>query len=108
MLTGLALCRANGYDVKSVMINAMSKPMKTQPQPLFQRYPVPISPHAYERLGEDTIYWIRQMREAKKLSPDPTKRPRTLESCVRKYGRCDFYGLCADGPQQIVEFRKKW
>lgn len=105
MLTGLALCRAHGYDVKRVIINAMTK---ERPEPKFERYHVPISGTAYERLGTETVHWMRTMRRVKQEWPDPLNRPRAYESCLRKYGRCDFYDVCADGPHRLVEYKSKW
>ena len=108
MLTGLALCRAHGYDVKRVVINAIQKGTKENPTPAFQRYDVPISETAYARIGAETAYWIQRMREVRQSHPDPENRPRAYASCVRKYGRCQFYPVCADGPQNLVQFTRKW
>lgn len=93
MLTGLWLARAHGYDVRRVIINALSK----ETPPRFERFDVPISAEAYGRLDEDTRHTLRAMKHVRERFPDPLKRPRTLESCVRKYGQCDFWRLCADG-----------
>lgn len=108
MLTGLALCRAHGYDVQRVVINAMSKGTKEDPTPKFQRYEVPISVDAYSRIGMETEYWLRDMKNVRQAFPDPHSRPRSLECCVRKYGRCDFYPVCADGPQNLAQYTRKW
>ncbi len=107
MLTGLALCRLNGYDVKRVVINAMQKPKNDIPL-RFGRYNVPISEDAYNRLFADTVYWIRKMREVKAAYPDARNRPRSYENCLRKYGACDMYGVCADGPHNLIQYVKKW
>lgn len=104
MLTGLALARANGYDVQRVVINALSK---ERPFPRFGRFDVPISPTAYARLGEDTAYYLEKMAEVRRRYPDKLNRPRNTGSCVRKYGRCEFYEVCADGPQHLVQFKEK-
>lgn len=108
MLTGLALCRAYGYDVKRVIINGMQKGTKENPKPRFQRFDVPVSEDAYNRLGGDIMHGIRMMRLTKQAYPDPTNRPRTSESCVRKFGRCQYYPVCADGAQNLVQFTRKW
>jgi hypothetical protein len=99
MLTGLALARAAGYDVKRVVINALSK---EQPMPQFKRYDVPVSAVAFERLGADTGYYLERMQEVRRLYPDPWNRPRNADSCVRKFGRCDYYALCTEGPTADV------
>lgn len=104
MLTGLALARAAGYDVRRVVINALTK---ERPQPRFARFDVPISPTAYARLGEDTAYYLEKMNEVRRRYPDLLNRPRNTGSCVRKYGRCDFYPVCADGAQHLVQFGRK-
>ena len=108
MLSGLALCRANGYDVKRVVINAIQKGTKEDPTPRFQRYDVPVSESAYARIGQETEYWIRRQREVRRQYPNPEDRPRTTASCVRKYGRCQFYPVCADGLQNLAQFTRKW
>jgi len=108
MLTGLALCRNAGYDVKRIVINAMTKGTQEQPTPQFARYDVPISAEAYAHFGDDTIHAIREMRAIQISHPDPARRPRTLESCQRKYGLCDFWPICTEGPQRLTEFTRKW
>lgn len=108
MLTGLALCRLAGYDVQRVVINAIQKGTKEKPEPQFQRYPVPISETAYARIGAETEFWLRRMKEIRVTHPNPENRPRSYESCVRKYGRCDFYPVCADGPQNLAQYTRKW
>ena len=108
MLTGLALSRAAGYDIKRVIINGMQKGTKENPKPRFQRFDVPVSEFAFERLGPDIVHAIRLMRFTKQMYPDPSNRPRVTESCVRKYGRCQFYPVCADGPNNLVQFTRKW
>jgi len=105
MLTGLALCKANGYDIQRVVINAMTK---ERPEPHFGRFDVPLSEAAYNDLGPNTLYWIRQMRAVQVSHPDPRSRPRVWESCVRKYGICDMWPICSDGLHRIAEFTKKW
>lgn len=104
MLTGLALARASGWDVKRVVINALSK---EQPTPRFARFDVPISHVAYARLGEDTAYTLRQMKETRLRYPDPTNRPRNWDACMRKYGLCDFYSVCTEGNEQLVEYVRR-
>ena len=108
MITALALARLYGYDVKRVIINAMTKVKDIDGGPKFERYDVPISQGVFARIGEETAYWIRQMRAVKAQYPDPTNRPRVYESCMRKYGRCDFYPICADGDQNISMYTRKW
>jgi hypothetical protein len=103
MLTGLALARSAGYDVRRVIINAMSKEFP----PRFGRFDVPVSAEAYGRLGADTRYYLRQMRETRQAYPDPMNRPRNLDSCVRKYGICDFWPVCTDGIHRLVEYTKR-
>jgi len=105
MLTALALCRANGHDVKRVVINAMTK---ENPEPHFGRFDVPISAEAYSRIGQDTAFLIRQMRAVSSAYPDPRSRPRVYESCISKFGVCDFWAICSDGPHRLAEFTKKW
>jgi hypothetical protein len=100
MLTGLALARASGYDVKRVIINALSK--ETPPQ--FQRYDVPVSEIAYNRLGEDTRYYLARLAETRKAYPDPMNRPRNHGACLRKFGLCDYYPLCSEGLTRASEF----
>jgi hypothetical protein len=105
MLTALALCRANGYDVQRVIINAMTK---ERPDPRFGRFDVPLSEAAYNDLGPNTLYWIRRMRDVQVTHPDPRSRPRVYESCLRKYGACDFGPICSDGLHRIAEYTNKW
>ncbi len=105
MLTALWLCRANGYNVQRVVINAMTK---EHPTPRFGQFDVPISDEAYGRILDDTAYLLQQMRNVKQTFPDPTKRPRSYEQCLRKYGICDMRALCSDGPHRLSEFTKKW
>lgn len=106
MLTGLALARAAGYDVKRVIINALSK---EYPEPQCERYDVPISSTAFYRLGEDTRHYLQRMVEVRKQYPDPWNRPRNWDACVRKYGRCDYYPLCVEGyePHILAEYVRK-
>lgn len=108
MLTGLALCRAYGYDVKRVVINGIQKGTKERPEPRFERFDVPVSEDMYNRLSTDVMHGIRMMRFTKQAYPDPTNRPRVTESCVRKFGRCQFYPVCADGSNNLVQFTRKW
>lgn len=105
MLTALAMCHANGYQPNRIVINAMTK---ERPEPKFGRYDVPLSTEAFSRLGADTVHWIRQIRAMRQSHPDPTSRPRAYEQCVRKYGVCDMWPICSDGPQRLAEFTKKW
>lgn len=107
MLTALWLCRSAGYPVQRVVINAMSKGFKGQP-PQFGRFDVPVSGEAYTHIYEDTVHTIREMRAIQISHPDPARRPRTPESCLRKYGVCDMWPICTDGPQRLVEFTRKW
>jgi len=100
MLTGLALARSAGYDVRRVVINAASKEVP----PRFGRFDVPISEIAYSRLGEDTRHVLRQMKDTRARHPDPMNRPRNWDCCVRKYGICEYWNLCTDGLQHIDEF----
>lgn len=91
MLTGLAIARACGYDVRRVVINAMSREM---PVPTFRRFDVPISDVAFARLGSDTAYYLERMKEVRVSHPDPLNRPRNWGACMRKYGQCDFFDFC--------------
>lgn len=91
MLTGLAIARANGYDVRRVVINAVTREM---PYPSFRRYDVPINHEAFERLGADTQYYIDRMAEVRAAYPDPMNRPRNWDACVNVFGPCEFHGLC--------------
>lgn len=104
MLTCLALARAFGHNVERVVINAITR---EYPQPRFARFDVPISHEAYAHLATDTEYLLRQMRDVRVRYPDPTNRPRTWESCIRKYGPCDFIPLCHDGTHRLVEYVKR-
>lgn len=104
MLTNLALWRAHGVDVKRVVLNTMTK---DHPEPRFCRFDVPISQKAYADLGADTLYWLRRMNETRRLYPDPMNRPKVLEACTRKYGRCDYQALCHEGLHTIVEYKKR-
>jgi hypothetical protein len=94
MLTGLAQCRAAGYDVKRVVINAMSR---ERPFSKLQRFEVPILPHAYARLGKDVAYHLKQMKRVREDYPDPRDRPRNGNACMGKYGACDFFDVCHKG-----------
>ena len=104
MLTNLALARAAGLPIERVVLNTMTKDM---PEPRFCRFDIPISVKAYTELGADTLYWLRRMNETRRLYPDPMNRPKVLEACVRKYGRCDYQTLCHEGLHTIVEFKKR-
>jgi len=104
MLTQLALARNAGYPVNRLFINALSR---EYPDPRFGRFEVPISHEAYGKLGQDTAWALQQINAVRKQFPDPMNRPRTLESCVRKYGACDFAALCHDGPHRLVEYVKR-
>lgn len=99
MLTGLALARAHGYDVRRIVINALTK---EYPFPQFERYDVPISEIAYERFGRDTEYYLRRMTEVRREFPNPWDRPRNTGSCLRKYGPCDYFPICTEGPRPDV------
>jgi hypothetical protein len=103
MMTGLALARAHGWDVRRVVINALSK---EYPTPRFERFDVGISELAYNRLGEDTRYFLKQMKAVRIEYPDPMLRPRNTGSCLRKYGPCDFIPLCTDGIHRLDEFKR--
>lgn len=108
MLSGLALCRLAGYNVERVAINALQKGTKEKPEPVFQRYEVPVSEEAYGRLGAEIEFWLRRLRDIRVTHPDPANRPRAYESCIRAYGRCDFYEVCADGPHNLAQYTRKW
>lgn len=103
MLTNLALARACGIPVERVVLNTMTK----DPNPRFMRFDIPISEKAYSELGGDTLYWLRRMNETRRLYPDPMNRPKTLESCKRVYGKCDYMSLCHEGHHTLVEFKKR-
>jgi hypothetical protein len=104
MLTCLALARAHGYPINRVIINAMSR---EYPEPHFQRFDVPISHEAYGRLGADTQEVLMRMQDVRRRFPDPANRPRHNENCVRKYGKCDFYEICSEGPHRLVEYKRR-
>ena len=104
MLTQLALARQAGYPVSRVFINAMSR---EYPEPRFGRFEVPISHEAYAHLGQDTAWALEQINIVRKRFPDPMNRPRTWESCMRKYGACNFTPLCTDGLHRLVEYVKR-
>jgi hypothetical protein len=104
MLTQLALARQAGHNVSRVFINAMSR---EYPQPRFGRFEVPISHEAYGHLGQDTAWALEQINIVRKRFPDPMNRPRSWESCMRKYGQCDFSSLCTDGLHRLVEYVKR-
>lgn len=115
MLTQLALSRFYGYDIKKVIINAMTRPRANKLgfydlqnfNPTFKRFPVPISALAYGRLWDDTVWALRNMKAVRATYPDPTNRPRVYESCIRAYGPCDFVPLCTEGPDRLVDFVKR-
>jgi hypothetical protein len=96
MLTGLAIARASGYDVRRVVINAGTREM---PYPSFRRFDVPINHEAFNRLGADTEYYIKQQAYVRQLYPDPMNRPRNFDACMTKFndGFCEYYGLCFGG-----------
>jgi hypothetical protein len=104
MLTGVALARHAGYPVQRLVINVITR---ENPFPRFKRVDVALSQLAYERLGFDTRYYLKAMRETRTAYPDPTNRPRNLDSCFRKYGVCDFRPLCVDGLHNLVEYKKR-
>ncbi len=104
MLTGLALARAHNYPVNRVIINAISR---EYPQPRFARFEVPISHEAYSRLGSDTAYVLGRMNDVRKKFPDPNNRPRNYDACLRKYGRCDFWDICTNGQQELIQYVKR-
>jgi hypothetical protein len=108
MLTGLALCRIAGHNVERVVINAIQKGTKEKPEPQFQRYGVPISETAYARIGAETEFWLRRMRDIRITHPNPEDRPRSYASCMRKFGLCDFWKVCADGPHNLAQYTRKW
>lgn len=101
MLTGLAIARASGYDVKRVVINALTK---ERPFPNFARYEIPLNHVAFSTLGRDTEYYIRQQAAVRAEFPDPMNRPRNWDACVRKYGVCDYFGLCTGASGAEHEF----
>lgn len=103
MLTGLALSRSAGYDVRRVIINALSKEIP----PRFGRFDVPVSEAAYMHFGDDTRHVLRQMKDVRERYPDPANRPRNWDACVRKYGQCEYWNLCVGGMQHLEEFRVK-
>jgi hypothetical protein len=115
MLTQLALARFYGYDIKRVIINAMTRPKPNKLgfydlqnfNPKFARFPVPISAIAYGRLWEDTVWALRNMKAVRTAYPDPMNRPRVYESCIRVYGPCDFVSLCTEGPDKLVDFVRR-
>lgn len=109
MLTNLVLARANGYDIKRVYINGITKGGHPTPMspPTFGRFPVPVSTEAYNRFGQDTAYYLAQRAAVKKAFPDPMNRPRNTNACYTPYGACEFKPLCEDGTARLVEFRRR-
>lgn len=91
MMTGLAIARASGYDVKRVVINAANK---DRPVPSFRRYDIPINHTAFASLGRDTAYYVALQAAVRNQFPNPYDRPRNWDACTRKYGQCDYFGLC--------------
>lgn len=106
MMTQLALARLAGYDVKRIVINAMTK---EYPRPNFMRYDVPLSGVAYDHFLQDTRYYLNRLRQTRIDYPDPWKRPRNTDACVRKYGVCDYEPICTQGqtPDVLAEFVTK-
>lgn len=103
MLTILAAARANGYDVQRVMLNGMTR---DYPEPKFRRFDVQISHDAYGRLGQDTLYYLRQRRVMRDMYPDPYNRPRNFDACMTRFGLCPFHKLCRDGLHRLNEFEQ--
>lgn len=91
MMTGLALSRACGYDVRHIVINALTREM---PFPNFKRYYIDVNPAAYASLGRDTLYTLDRMAEVRRQFPNPADRPRNWDACLTKWGFCDYFGLC--------------
>lgn len=104
MVTCLALARANGWDIRRVVINGMTR---DYPEPKFGRYDVPVSAEVYDRFAADTYYFMRRRQEVKAAFPDPMNRPRNTDSCLRKFGPCDFLPLCTEGLVRIHDFVRK-
>lgn len=101
MLTLLAVLRSQGFDVKRVILNGMTRDF---PEPKFQRFDVPVSEEAYARLGQDTLYYLKARREVRKKFPDPYFRPRNFDACMTKYGLCSFAPLCTKGFSRLGSF----
>lgn len=108
MATALWLARLHGYEVRRVVINAMNKAKDADGGPQFERYDVPVSPVMYSRIEQETVYWMRQMRAVKAQYPDATNRPRVYESCMRKFGLCEFEKICAEGDHNMSLYTRKW
>jgi len=104
MLMLLGILRANGHDVRRVIVNGMTRDF---PEPRFRRFSVPISEAAYERLATDTLYYLRMRRQTRQQFPDPYFRPRNFDACMTRYGLCPFDGLCRDGFHRLEEFAQK-
>lgn len=104
MLMLLAILRSNGYDVKRVILNGMTR---DYPEPKFKRLEVPVSPQAYGRLGTDTLYYLRARRAIREKFPDPYFRPRNHDACMSKYGLCEFDQLCRVGYERLDDYVQK-
>lgn len=104
MLTCLALARAHGCDIKRVVMNVGTR---EYPESRFGRFEVPVSAEAYGRLGAETQYVLERMHDVRARFPDPTNRPRTFESCIRKYGPCNFKPVCEDGLHRLAEYSRR-
>ncbi len=101
MLTGLAQCRAAGYDVKRVVINALSR---ERPFAKFQRFDVPINQYVFERFPMDVRYHLKVLKDVRLNYPNLYNRPRNLAACMGKYGPCDFMPLCTGVPNAEHSF----
>lgn len=102
-VTLLALARASGFDIKRVMLNGMTRDF---PTPQFRRFPVPVSAQAYERLGVDSLYYLRARNEIRNQFPDPMNRPRNFSACMTHFGLCPYDPLCRDGLHRLSEYTK--
>lgn len=108
MMTNLVLARANGYDIKRVYINGITRGGKPTPlsTPAFGRFAVPISAEAYSHFAQDTTYYLAQREAIKAAFPDPMNRPRNTKACYGQF-KCEFIPLCEDGPTRLVEYRRR-
>lgn len=105
MMMLVAILRSNGYDVKRAVLNGMTRGF---PEPKFQRFDVPISQAAYDRLAKDSLYYLRQRRAVREQFPDPYFRPRNFDACMQaRFGLCQFDPLCRDGWHRLQEFKQK-
>lgn len=114
MTTNIWLARLHGYDVRGAVINAIHR----KPPYECVRFDVPTNEINFERIADDTAYYLAKMRQVRLSHPDPRNRPRNTGACVgwkhedevspefkRAFGPCEYYGLCWQG-QAIEQFKE--